>query len=118
MIKIEDIARVAHDTNVSYCHVLGEETQGLWDEAPEWQRQSTLNGVRFRLVNESTSVSAQHDQWLDSKYADGWVYGPVKDADVKQHPCLVPFKELPIEQQLKDYLFVAVVRALSAEGWQ
>jgi len=55
--------------------------------------------------------SASHDSWLMQKRDDGWSYGPVKDPEKKQHPCFVPYEELPVEQRLKDYLFGAVVKA-------
>jgi hypothetical protein len=38
----------------------------------------------------------------------------VKDAELKTHPCLVPFEELPKFQQQKDRLFRAIVKALTA----
>jgi hypothetical protein len=41
------------------------------------------------------------------------VYGEVKDAEKKTHPCIVPYKDLPPEQQAKDHLFKAVVSALA-----
>lgn len=43
---------------------------------------------------------------------EGWKYGPIKDADKKEHPCMVPFADLPAAQQAKDYIFRAVVHAL------
>ena len=46
------------------------------------------------------------------KLSQGWKCGPVKDPGIKEHPCLVPHDELPEEQQAKDDLFLAVVRAL------
>jgi len=46
------------------------------------------------------------------KVSDGWIYGSEKDADLKMHPCIVPFEDLPAEQQAKDVLFRAVVKAL------
>ena len=49
---------------------------------------------------------------MAQKIEDGWTYGPEKNPDLKQHPCLVPFHELPREQQAKDYIFRAVVRVL------
>jgi hypothetical protein len=49
---------------------------------------------------------------MAEKLAAGWEYGPVKDAEAKRHPCLVPFNQLPREQQAKDYIFRAVVHAL------
>lgn len=50
--------------------------------------------------------------WMDDKLKDGWMYGETKDPEAKTHPCLVPFKELPIFQQKKDALFCAIVDAL------
>ena len=44
---------------------------------------------------------------------DGWTYGEVKDPARKTHPTLLPFGGLPAEQQLKDRLFIAIVRALA-----
>ena len=32
--SVEQIARVCHDTNVSFCEVLGEPTSGRWNDAP------------------------------------------------------------------------------------
>jgi len=36
----------------------------------------------------------------------------VKDTEKKEHPCIVPFDQLPREQQAKDYLFRGVVHAV------
>ena len=37
--------------------------------------------------------------------------GPVKDPEKKEHPCFLPYDELPLSQRIKDYLFTAVVEA-------
>ena len=44
------------------------------------------------------------------KIADGWVYGKIKDAELKTHPCCVPYEQLPVEQRAKDYIFRAIVK--------
>jgi len=49
---------------------------------------------------------------VDSKLSDGWGYGETKDPEKKEHPCMVPFNELPVEQEAKDFLFRGVVHAL------
>ena len=49
---------------------------------------------------------------MQEKINDGWVYGEVKDAEKKTHPCIVPFEELPEFQQKKDALFCAIVDSL------
>lgn len=111
--RIEAIARVCHEANRTWCETLGDWSQRRWDDAPDWQRSSAIAGVRFHLENPDASASASHDSWLAEKERDGWKYGPVKDADAKEHPCFVPFEQLPPEQQAKDRLFRAVVHALA-----
>lgn len=112
----EQIARVCHEANRSYCESIGDLSQKPWDLADQWQRDSAINGVAFALGNPSARASSQHDAWLADKEKDGWTYGPVKDANIKQHPCIVPYADLPIEQRRKDSLFKAVVAALSNGG--
>ena len=108
----ETIARVAHEINRAYCASLGDASQPAWEEAPEWQRASALAGVDMHLANPDATPEQSHESWLAQKVADGWTYGPVKDAEKKQHPCCVPYADLPAEQKAKDYLFRGVVHAL------
>lgn len=115
-MNIEQVARVCHETNESYCHSIGDHSQKSWDEAEEWQRQSAIKGVQFSLSNPTAPASAQHDAWLSDKERDGWKFGSVKDPAKKEHPCMVPYDELPIEQRVKDHLFKAVVRAFIDAG--
>jgi len=109
----DQIARVCHDANASYCRVIGDNSQKSWDEAEEWQRDSAIKGVEFALTNPGAPASSQHDAWLNDKVKDGWIYGTVKDASKKEHPCIISYEELPIEQRLKDSLFKAIVSGLS-----
>jgi hypothetical protein len=113
MNRIEQIARVCHDASASYCHSIGDHSQKPWDEAEEWQRQSAIRGVEYALANQAARASAQHEAWLADKVASGWKFGPVKDADKKEHPCMVPYEKLPVEQQNKDHLFRAIVGAFT-----
>lgn len=107
------VARVAHEANREYCRTIGDSSQPPWDQAPEWQRQSAVNGVRFHRANPDAGDAASHDNWMVEKISDGWVYGPKKDPEKREHPCMVPFSKLPAEQQRKDALFRAIVHALS-----
>ena len=113
MDKNEAIARVAHEANRAWCKANGDMSQLPWEAASEWQRNSALSGVRFHLDNTEAGDSASHDEWMRHKLLDGWSYGEVKDAEAKTHPCLVPFDQLPPDQQAKDRLFRAVVHALA-----
>ena len=110
----ESIARVAHEVNRAYCQSLGDMSQAPWDEAPEWQRTSAVNGVRHHLANPDTTPEGSHEKWLEEKRATGWKYGPVKDAEKKEHPCFVPYAELSASDKAKDFLFRAIVKQLGA----
>lgn len=112
MITIVDVAKVCHEVNRAYCESLGDESQQPWEKANEWQKLSAIKGVEYRVNNPRASVSAQHTAWLEDKLRDGWVCGPKKDPAKKEHPCIVPYNELPLQQQAKDALFVAVVDSL------
>lgn len=43
-----------------------------------------------------------HDIWAENRIEQGWTYGEKRDDDKKQHPCLVPYEELPEEEKLYD----------------
>jgi len=108
----EAIAKVCHEANRAYCEGLGDHSQRPWSESAEWQRESAVEGVQFVLNDPGAPASASHESWMYFKLKGGWTYGEEKDAEAKTHPCIVPFAELPAEQQKKDALFRAVVLAI------
>ena len=112
MTKVEQIARVAHQTNKAFCESIGDNTQPNWEDAPDWQKTSAINGVKFHIVHPGSPPSASHDNWLKEKTEEGWKYGKVKDPEKKEHPCFVPYEDLPTEQKVKDSLFIGVVTAM------
>lgn len=112
-MNAEQIARVAHEVNRAYCLAIGDASQPSWEQAPNWQRESAMAGVTAHL-EEARSPRESHALWMAQKVSDGWVYGEVKDATAKTHPCLVAYEELPQEQRVKDYLFGAVVESLKS----
>lgn len=107
-----DVAKVCHEANKALCESQGDTSQVSWADAPDWQRSSAVNGVIYNIENPDAPASASHDNWLKKKEADGWKYGAVKDAVKREHPCFVPYSDLPVEQQVKDHLFKAIVGAL------
>ena len=111
-LTVEDIAETAYEVNRAYCAVLGDLSFGPWNEAPAWQKETCVNGVLFHLHNQEATPAASHESWLDEKVNTGWKWGAVKDPEKKEHPCMVPFENLPQEQQMKDHIFRAVCRSL------
>jgi len=109
----EAIAQICHEANRTFCHLIGDDSQLPWTDAPLWQRQSALFGVEKVISGQATEPKSLHESWYEVKKAQGWVYGEVKDPDKKTHPCMVPYSELPEEQRMKDDLFFAIVKAFS-----
>lgn len=109
------VAALAHEINRAYCLALGDSSQLPWADAPQWQKDSAINGVTLFLANPDTTPEQAHENWLAHKLAEGWTYGEVKDEAAKTHPCCRPYAELPSEQRAKDYLFRASV--LSAKAY-
>jgi hypothetical protein len=110
--KHVQIAKVAHELNRAYCLSLGDDSQPTWEEAPEWQKTSAINGVIFHLGHPEATPENSHESWLKQKKEEGWSYGPTKDVEKKEHPCFVPYSELPVEQKAKDYIFRQTVHSL------
>lgn len=106
---VGDIAQICHEANRAYCKTIGDNSQLPWEDAPTWQRESAVNGVTFHLENADATDASSHENWLAEKVREGWTYGLVKDPAKKEHPCMVPFVELPKEQQMKDRLFRSIV---------
>ena len=43
-----------------------------------------------------------HEVWAQSRMEQGWTYGPERNDQLKQHPCLVPYEQLPEEEKAYD----------------
>lgn len=110
--KINWIAKVCHQANKAWCESEGDNSQKDWIEAEQWQRDSVINGVKFRISNPNSGHDASHNSWMKEKVETGWIFGELKDTEKKTHPCIVPFEQLSKFQQKKDALFCAIVDAL------
>jgi len=90
---------------------LGDDSHLGWAATPEWQKETVRHGVARALGG--ATAEEMHQSWLTEKRANGWKYSPIKDAEKKEHPYLLPYAELPAEQQKKDVLFAGVVRLMA-----
>ena len=113
--QIDQAAQVCHEALRAFSQTLGDNSLLPWDQAPEWQRESSREGVRFQFAQFAKGIepspSATHDDWLRQKRADGWKHGSAKNEKSKEHPSLVAYADLPLTEKQKDYLFVAICRA-------
>ncbi|MCL2105825.1 MAG: RyR domain-containing protein [Oscillospiraceae bacterium] len=126
----EQLARAIHADYLAKMRASGNTKHPSvveWDELSEEFRESNraqarsisekLNMVGFtydagdtpfpsveKFDEETTLLLAQseHIRWMQEKLANGWTYAPVRDNGLKHHPCLVPYDDLPVEEQQKD----------------
>ena len=103
-------AKAAHECNRAFCVATGDNSQVPWEWAEEWQKEASTNSVK--AVINGDSPEQLHVTWCNKKHADKWKLGPVKDAVKKEHPCLVPYSDLPYQQKAKDHIYVVVVKAV------
>ena len=55
-----------------------------------------------------------HEVWAANRIAEGWKYGPKRDDERKEHPCLMPYSELPESE--KEYDRKTAIETLKAIG--
>lgn len=112
--RIARIAKLAHEANRAYCQLIGDDSQLPYHDAPAWQITSAEQGVAAIIDGTVTSPREAHESWLRDKEINGWRYGTRKNPELREHPCMVPYDELPMEQRMKDYIFFSVVKACLA----
>ena len=111
-VTLVTIAAACHSINKAFCEANGDDSQPHWDNAPQWQRESAINGVALHITDPHMSPAASHESWLAQKKREGWKFGKEKNPEKKTHPCYLPYDKLPAEQKAKDYLFKATVAAV------
>jgi hypothetical protein len=53
-----------------------------------------------------------HDVWAERRIAEGWIYGLSRNDGKKEHPCLIPYTELPESE--KEYDRAAAAETIKA----
>ncbi len=55
-------------------------------------------------LNELVEYMAKntHEVWAATRMKQGWIYGPERNDELKHHPCLIPYEELPESEKEYD----------------
>ena len=119
---IELAAQAAHETNRVWClTAFADRADPLklvsshWEDLPDWHQNSLKSGVKIAIeksVAGEPTPEEMHESWMAYKLQDGWTFGPEPDSLLKQHPCLVPYEDLPSRERIKDTLFLKTVRLI------
>jgi class 3 adenylate cyclase/tetratricopeptide (TPR) repeat protein len=71
----------------------------------------------INLVEQLAEIT--HNNWLKQRLADGWVHGKQRNDLLKEHPCIVPYEDLPeSEKEYDRKISLGVVQAMLALGYR
>ena len=60
-----------------------------------------------------------HENWAAQRISEGWKYGPQRNDAKKEHPCLVPYSDLPDSEKEYDRISaMETLRAILALGYR
>lgn len=60
-----------------------------------------------------------HDVWSAGRIAQGWTWGPKRDDEKKENPCLVPYEELPeSEKEYDRYTSIETLKVILSLGFK
>jgi ryanodine receptor 2 len=60
-----------------------------------------------------------HDTWAAQRLAEGWTLGPERNEAKKEHPCLVPYQDLPeAEKEYDRKAAMGTLKAILSLGYR
>jgi len=110
----EQIAEICHAANRIIQKHLHDECPSLeWESEEEFIREASVGEVQMILAGRSPEET--HNEWCDRLFSQGYICGLVKSREMRTHPCLVPFRDLPVEHKRKVRMIHAIVLALTID---
>ena len=65
----------------------------MYTPKPMDTKNVELEGEILELSEELAKNT--HEVWAAGRIKEGWIYGESRDDAKKEHPCLVPYEQLP-----------------------
>ena len=60
-----------------------------------------------------------HEVWAQNRMNEGWTFGPVRDDEKRQTPCLVPYEQLSEEEKAYDRnTALATLKFIVSQGFE
>lgn len=92
LMKMADTLSREYDLNSPFATV--------FDDAPAMQPDEDLPPELLPL--KELMAENVHNVWMATRKQQGWRYGPKRNDATKEHPCMVPYVELPEEEKEHD----------------
>lgn len=70
-------------------------------------RPEPIDTSQVKLTSEVLELTEKlaenaHDVWALTRLGQGWRFGPQRDDAKKEHPCLIPYADLPESEKEYD----------------
>lgn len=60
-----------------------------------------------------------HENWAKSRISEGWTYGNSRNDELKMHPCLVDYDQLPeIEKEYDRTTAIQTLKFIISKGYK
>ena len=60
-----------------------------------------------------------HEVWAETRIKQGWTYGEQRNDELKTHPCLVPYEELPeVEKEYDRNTSIGTLKLIMKLGFR
>jgi hypothetical protein len=112
----EQVAEVCHGAFAGLQAATGDNFPSPpWLHLAPDLKAAAVEGVRrVRQLGSSLSARDHHQEWVGYMTALGWSRGR-RDAEKRTHPDLADWEDLPVSEQDKDRVFIAIVVALTLD---
>ena len=75
-------------TKSGRCATAGAGEKPAWEDAPDWQKNSAVNGVEYHVAHPRPVRNTATNVGSETRRAGSG--GPEKSVNEKEHPCMVP----------------------------
>lgn len=83
-----------------------------------------IDTTKIQISNEIKEIAETlarnvHENWASDRIKQGWKYGPKRNDDKKEHPCLIPYEDLPEEEKEYDRrTAMETIKVILGLGWR
>ena len=97
--------------------VMSNQTNNKYTPSPA---DTTNIQLAEELIALAEAISKNvHDVWAQNRIKEGWTYGPVRDDEKRQTPCLIPYEELSEEEKAYDRnTALATLKFIVSQGFE
>ena len=110
MELIEAIAKTCHAVHNVSCKENGQHIIS-WEDKTRAHKEMVFIVIHKILIGLITTPEEAHQRFIESKEADGWIYGEIYSTEHKTSPRLVEFRKLAKKDRIKDEYFFAIVNS-------